>query len=201
MPGGLIVTVYFTPQPPPKSEFATKIGLLIDLVGKLHYRLATIVSISLARLGKMERDLIMIRLNAFIGLLSILLMAQQPCFAQDCAALLSNGIYDYEKSNNTYLNYSHIHTVYCSKEASTYQRTTNLTGSADVPIADLLVGFGFGASDTGYSSWQHELCNNNDALYYTGDWNSKLVKNVDQGLINAYVKCQTALQGLIQYIT
>ncbi|MGA8277028.1 MAG: hypothetical protein WB784_02365 [Rhodanobacteraceae bacterium] len=106
-----------------------------------------------------------------------------------CNAILADGAFDKSQTNSAWDNYQRISSIYCSKEASSYDKAKGLNINGSVPIDDVLVSLNFGQNESEYNRFQKELCYSNDQIYSRRGWIDQRISKASLTILNAYESC------------
>ena len=134
--------------------------------------------------------------------LLIIAIALSPAIAtaqQVCTELLRNGVFDNTKNTQLYSSYTHVQTIICSSDYEDYATAKKLSVSADIPLGDLLIPFGFQDNENAYKTSRRAFCSQNQNELYLDQKYISSVKTADQGLATAFVNCVKAMAPGFEY--
>jgi hypothetical protein len=124
-----------------------------------------------------------------ISLTICLALAASGTLAQECSALLSQGVYDIRSTSIDLATASSYSQWFCDKKFSTSDQANDFGASLAFPFKGLPVKLGFDSSSQNYSTWQTSFCGN---VKQDQSLQSKVrdyIQTVNPQIIQAFNQC------------
>ncbi|CAD6531919.1 hypothetical protein LMG27952_02636 [Paraburkholderia hiiakae] len=122
--------------------------------------------------------------SAFLGTTSDL--TANP---NDCNQLLKDGVFDQHDVLGTNFQQRVFLNRFCSAHYKTVQDAQSDSLNADIPIEEVMVGFGFSGQDSHFSQDYQTLCSQQDSFSTVNQSTTSKIRIADANLAQAFVQC------------
>ena len=112
--------------------------------------------------------------------------------AQECDALLHQGIFDVSNTNSNVTTAYQFSSWFCDQKFSTASSAESYGGSIGLPFEGIPVKLGYDQSKDSYQSWQSSFCATERYSYATQRVIQEHISKVNQGLLDTFLQCINA---------